>query len=76
MGKNQQNKPTNHSSSNDHLPNNNNTNGDIIMVTEMKKGHKAQYHGFLLGVHEYEDYMRLKQMVPKFLQQLKELKEA
>ena len=75
MGKNQQNKPTNHSSSNDHLPNNNNTNGDI-MVTELKKGNKAQYHGFLLGVHEYEDYLKLKSMVPKFLQQLKELKEA
>jgi len=46
------------------------------MVIEMKKGNKAQYHGFLLGVREYEDYMRLKQMVPKFLQQVKELKEA
>lgn len=70
-----QNKPTINPDSSNNLPHNNN-NGDIIMVTEMKKGNKAQYHGFLLGVHEYEDYMRLKQMVPKFLQQLKELKEA
>ena len=74
MGKNQQNKPTLNTDSSNNLPNNNNNGGN--MVIEMKKGNKAQYHGFLLGVREYEDYMRLKQMVPKFLQQLQELKEA
>lgn len=30
------------------------------MITEIKKGNKAGYNGFLLGKKEYEDYMFLK----------------
>lgn len=48
----------------------------IKMVKEIKKGNKASYNGYLLGVHEYEDYMRLKELAPIFMKNLKELKEA
>lgn len=46
------------------------------MVKEMQKGNKSPYHGYLLGVHEYEDYLRLKELAPLFMKQLKDIKEA
>lgn len=46
------------------------------MIKEIKKGNKASYNGYLLGIHEYEDYMKLKKLVPKFLETLQEIKEA
>lgn len=30
------------------------------MITEIKKGNKARYNGFLFGKKEYEDYIFLK----------------
>lgn len=46
------------------------------MIKEIKKGNKAAYNGYLLGIHEYEDYQRLKKLVPKFMQTMQELKEV
>ena len=46
------------------------------MITEIKKGNKAPYKGYLLGKNEYRDYQKLKKLVPEFMKQLKEYKEA
>ena len=46
------------------------------MVTELKKGNKAPYKGYLLGVHEYQDYQKLKEVVPVFRKQLQDFKEV
>ena len=37
------------------------------MITEIKKGNKAGYNGFLLGKKEYEDYIFLKQRMEDFV---------
>ncbi len=46
------------------------------MITEIKKGNKAPYKGYLLGQNEYNDYQKLKKMVPEFMKKLKELGEV
>lgn len=46
------------------------------MIKEIKKGNKASYNGYLLGIHEYEDYMKLKELAPLFMKQLQDIKEA
>ena len=46
------------------------------MIKEIKKGNKASYNGYLLGIQEYEDYMRLKELAPQFIKQLKDIKEV
>jgi len=37
------------------------------MITEIKKGNKAGYNGFLLGKKEYEDYLFLKSRMEDFV---------
>ena len=45
-------------------------------IKELKKGNKAPYKGYLLGVNEYQDYQRLKELAPLFIKQVQEIKEA
>ena len=75
MGKNQQRSINNHHLNYSNVPNHNTTNGDT-MIKELKKGNKAPYKGYLLGIHEYQDYQKLKELVPKFMKELQEIKEA
>lgn len=46
------------------------------MIKQIKKGKKASYNGYLLGIQEYEDYQRLKKLVPECMKQLQEIREA
>lgn len=46
-----------------------------MMIKELKKGNKAPYKGYLLGVKEYQNYQLLQTYIPLFQQQLKEFKE-
>ena len=52
------------------------TTGTDTMIKELKKGNKAPYKGYLLGVNEYQDYQRLKELAPLFIKQVQEIKEA
>lgn len=44
------------------------------MIKQIKKGNKASYNGYLLGVHEYEEFEHLKKMMPKMIELLKTLR--
>lgn len=46
------------------------------MIKEIKKGNKASYNGYLIGIHEYEEYQILKEMIPQVREYLKQIKEA
>ena len=45
------------------------------MIKPIKKGGTASYKGYLLGLKEYNEYQELKQLVPKFIQAVQELKK-
>jgi len=45
------------------------------MITEIKKGNKAGYNGYLLGKKEYNDYMMLKELLPGVIAGVHSLKE-
>lgn len=42
------------------------------MVKEVKKGNKVPYHGYLLGISEYEKYQLFDKIAPHFLEYLQE----
>ena len=45
------------------------------MIKEIKKGNKAPYKGYLLGKKEYIEYQKLKEIVPKTIETIKELRD-
>lgn len=45
------------------------------MITEIKKGNKATYNGYLLGKREYDDYMMLKELIPDMVAKIRSLGE-
>ena len=44
-------------------------------MKELRQGVKAPFHGFLLGVKEYEKYRMLKELAPQLVEKVKEIKE-
>ena len=48
--------------------------GESVMIKEIKKGNKASYNGYLLGMHEYEEYQRLKKLVPEMFKEFQQIK--
>ena len=45
------------------------------MVYELKKGNKAPYRGFLLGVNEYQRYIKMKELMPEMIQAFEDMRK-
>ena len=45
------------------------------MIREIKKGNKAPYKGYLIGMKEYQEYQKLKEIIPQTIETIKELRD-